>query len=108
MKVLVGMLVLCGTLSLMAGPAVANEVVSLNCQKGNCKFSEELGPVQTHEYRGACAGKNDYGFRMVCHAVKGTTCTRAGAWGDNYWSCTCTNWNATERKYVSIDLECED
>ncbi len=109
MKVLISTLFLCGTLSVLAGAAMAGKVVPLNCQSGECQFSEELGPSQTHEYRGFCAEKNSNEFTMVCHAVKGTTCTGAnGKFAPNYWTCTCTNWSPTKRKYVTIDLLCND
>lgn len=106
MKNLFGVFILCGTLTLLAGEALAKEVVPLNCEMGECKFSEELGPDQTKEYRGVCARKPTVGYKMVCHAVKGTTCTLAAPL-PSYRSCTCTNWNATKRKNVSIDLLCE-
>lgn len=106
MKVLTRALILCGTLSVLAGPAMAGKVVPLNCQTGDCKYSEEMGPDQTHEYRGFCAGENAFEFKMACHPVKGMTCTAATA-VDPYWSCMCTNWNSTDRKHVSVDLECK-
>ena len=107
MKALVSTLLLCGALSALAGPAVAGKVVSLHCQKGECTFSEELGPDQTHEYRGFCAEENALEFKMYCHPVKGMTCTPPTRIG-YYWSCTCTNWDPTKRQYASIDLDCED
>ncbi len=107
MKTLIGTFILCGALSVLAGEAVASEVVSLNCAEGECKFSEELAPDQTHEYRGFCAGEKPNDFDMDCHAVKGTTCT-APFPVSNYRSCSCTNWDPTQRKSVTIDLECED
>ena len=108
MKGLISTLVFCGTLSLLAGPAMAKAEVSLHCQKGTCTYTEELGPDQTHEYRGFCAGENTAEFRMVCHAVKGTTCTGILAGNKNYWYCNCTNWNTKAEKHVTIDLECDD
>ncbi len=107
MKVLVSTLILYGALSALAGPAVAERVVSLKCPKGECQYSEELGPDQTHEYRGNCAQKNPKQYEMVCHAVKGTTCT-ATVNAVLYLSCTCTNWDPTQRKNVTIDLLCDD
>ncbi len=106
MKVFISTFILCGALSVLAGPAVAGKVVSLNCAKGECKFSEEMGPSQSHEYRGFCAEENPAEFTMHCHPVKGMTCTAPTAVGD-YRSCLCTNWD-TKRQYASIDLDCED
>ncbi len=110
MKVFISTFILCSTLSVLAGEAVAGEVVHLNCEKGECQFSEELGPDQTHEYRGTCSGeksKDDYS--MACHPVKSTTCT-GPLWSPfgYYYSCTCTNWSPTERKNVTIDILCND
>ncbi len=108
MKVLISTLILYSALSALPGPAVAERVVSLNCAKGTCSFSEELGPDQTHAYRGFCAEENPAEFKMVCHAVKGTTCDGAmmSAPPADYWYCSCTNWDPTQRKNVSIDLLC--
>ncbi len=109
MKGIISTLVFCGTLSLSAGPAVAKAEVSLHCQKGTCAYTEELGPDQTKQFEGYCAGEAVSDFKMVCHAVKGTTCTKPVASPfSQYWSCTCTNWNATQRKNVTIDVECKD
>ncbi len=105
MKSLIGTLVFCGALSVLAGDAVAH--VDLACTVEKCKFSEELGPSTTKKFQAYCQGEKGYDFTMVCHPVKGTTCTPAVS-VTNYWSCTCTNWSATERKTVTIDILCKD
>ncbi len=109
MKGFISTLVFCGTLSLLAGPAVAKAIVGLHCEEGTCKYTQELGPDQTKEFEGHCAGEESSEFKMICHAVKGTTCTVAGVSPlAQYWTCTCTNWDPTQRKNVTIDVECKD
>ncbi len=114
MRVLVAILVVGGCLSLWAGAANATQSVQLHCSKINCQFTEEIGPSGTKSYEGYCdgtgnttvTGGNSY---MVCHKAKGLTCTRVyfndGA-KPPYWSCTCTNWNATKRAHPDIDVQC--
>lgn len=103
MKDLIRTLVLCSALSLWTSAAQAIE--HLQCSDPKCVYSEEIGPDQTKTYRGQCGDKEYYNYSMVCHAVKGTTCTNAIPL-DTYWACTCTNWNATQRKNLTIDLLC--
>lgn len=105
MKGLIATLVLCGALSVLAGNAVA--AVDLVCGLTECKYNEELGPDKTKTFHAYCTGESMADYNMACHAVKGTTCTDPFSM-KNYWSCSCTNWNATERKTVSIDVLCKD
>ncbi len=108
MKDLVRTLLLGGALSVLAGGAIANQVEELHCQQSECAFDEELGPSQTRIFHGYCAGEKVSEYKMVCHAVKGTTCTKGVSVASSYWSCTCTNWDPTQRKYVTIDILCDD
>lgn len=94
-------------LSVLAGVAVAKGPQDLHCDTTKCTYSEELGPDQTKEYRGHCRGKvmTRDNSKMTCYAVKGTTCTFV-YYDGSYWTCTCTNWNPTERKNISVSLWC--
>ncbi len=107
MKSLVKTLILCGALSLWTSAAQAN--VHLQCSAPKCAYSEEIGPSQTKSYIGQCVNETVSEYSMVCHAVKGTTCTKAGSDGeDTAWSCMCTNWDPAGRKHVTIDLYCSN
>ncbi len=107
MKVPISMFILCGTVSLLAGAAMAKGTVDLHCQEGTCQYTEELGPLQTKTYHAHCDGEVWQQYSMRCHPVKYTTCTVPVAINP-YWSCSCTNWDPTERKNVSIDVLCRD
>ncbi len=107
MKSLVKALILCGALSLWTSVAQAD--VHMQCSAPKCAYSEEIGPSQTKRFIGQCVNKKAFEYSMVCHAVKGTTCLKAGSDTDRTtWSCSCTNWDPTGRKYVTIDLLCSD
>ncbi len=105
MKSVVKALILCGALSWWTSAAQAYE--HLQCSDPKCAYSEEIGPSQTKVYRGQCVGMNTNDYSMACHAVKDTTCTGAHQ-SDTYYACTCTNWDPTGRKYVTIDLYCSN
>ncbi len=107
MKSLVKALILCGALSLWTSATQA--YVHLQCSAPKCAYSEEIGPSQTKSYFGKCGNETVSEYSMVCHAVKGTTCTKARPGeGGSPWNCTCTNWDPTGRKYVTIDLYCSN
>ncbi len=112
MRNLITILLVGGCLSLWAGAANATSVVKLHCSKINCQFTEEIGPSGTKTYQGYCDGTGNTtvtvgNSNMVCHKAKGLTCQ---FWGFDstarYWSCTCTNWNATKRAHPDIDVQC--
>ncbi len=107
MKVVLSTLILCGTLSVMAGAAVAKQVVPLHCETGTCKFSQELAPYQTTQFDGFCAGKSAAEFSMRCHPVNGMTCTSPHPINP-YWTCDCTNWSTGQKANVQIDLYCDN
>ncbi len=107
MKDLVSTLLLGGALFVLAGGAIAKQGEDLHCNTSNCAFDEELGPSQTKTFIGYCDGYSNApsNSTMVCHAVKGMTCTNAQF--DNHWSCICTNWETKER-HTTIDVYCKD
>ncbi len=106
MKDLVRTLLLGGALSLLAGGAFAWKTEDLHCDTSKCAFDEELGPSQTKSYIGYCDGYSNSpsNSTMVCHAVKGMTCTNAQF--GSHWSCICTNW-AIKEQHTTIDVYCK-
>ncbi len=106
MKDLVRTLLLGGALSVLAGGAIAKQVEDLHCQQPHCAFDEELGPSQTKTFKGYCNYTMDESnSNMICHAVKGMTCTLIILERGNYWQCMCTNWETKER-HTTIDVYC--
>lgn len=109
MKALAKTLILVSTLSVFAGGAIAKQSENLYCATTKCSFPEQLGELQTKEFRGRCTGATmtQTNSKQTCYAVTGTTCT-ATAWGytkDPYWTCSCTNW-MPDHKTVSVGLHC--
>ncbi len=113
MRNLVTILVVGGCSSLWAGAAAAKAINQLHCSKTKCTYSEEIGPSGTKTYQGYCDGTGntqitDRNSSMVCHKAKDLTCTGAHLVliSTPYWTCTCTNWNPTQRAHPDIDLSC--
>ena len=115
MKSLVRTLILVSALSLWAGAALAKATNQLHCSETHCSYNEEIGPSGTKSYQGYCDGTGNtqvtiHNSSMTCHKAKGLTCTVAAFIEGNdehpYWSCTCTNWNATKEAHPDIDLSC--
>ncbi len=108
MKVLISTLILCSALSVLAGGATAKQVEDLRCDQSKCAFDEELGPSQTKTFKGYCGAyqATPINSNMICHAVKGMTCTKV-EFNDmkDYWSCMCTNWK-TKEQHTTIDVYC--
>ncbi len=107
MKDLVRTLLLGGALSILAGGAIAKQVEDLHCGQSQCAFDEEFGPSQTKTFNGYCDGYKNYptNTNMICHAVKGMTCTMVEFFAD-HWQCQCTNW-ATKEQHTTIDVYCK-
>ncbi len=94
-------------IALSSWTSAAQAFVHLQCSAPKCTYSEEIGPSQSKTYTGKCVNKNIFEYSMVCHAVKGTTCTNAVQdENEDYWTCVCTNWDPTSRKYLGVDLYC--
>ncbi len=108
MKDLVRTFLLGGALSVLAGGAIAKQVENLHCDTTKCAFDEELGPSQTKTFNGYCDGYTNtkYNSNMVCHAVKGMTCSEL-IFLDKHWQCMCTNWE-TKEQHTTIDVYCQD
>ena len=109
MKLLIKTLILSSALSVLAGVDVA-AIEDLPCGQAKCVFHVLLNRSGTEENRGWCQGVHitAYNSEMVCHPVKGMTCTdSAYISGKNaYWSCTCTNWSTTKKQSATIDVLC--
>lgn len=109
MKALVKTLVFAGALSLLAATDVA-AIEDLPCDETKCVFHVLLKEMGTEENRGFCpeVTMTGYNSEMICHPVKGMTCTDAAFVGGKhpYWSCTCTNWNTLKKQTATIDVMC--
>ncbi len=115
MKSLVANVILVSALSFWGGADVARAAQELSCGTRSCSYTEEIGPVGSKTYHGHCYGIGNTPFlqsnsSMVCHAVKGVTCSPAswdnGVQSDPYWNCECTNWNATHEAHPTFDITC--
>ncbi len=98
-------LALASALCLSSGMATAKEV-DINCQDSDkCVHYENMGKSQTDAFYALCNGSVPNGMKMVCHPVKGMTCTVAVEY-ENSLSCVCTNWSATKKQTATIDIMC--
>ncbi len=111
MKHLAKTLILVSALSLSAGSAFA-KIVELHCSTTKCVYTEHLGGLATKTLQSYCDGTQGLDQKnssMICHPVKGMTCT-AAVWVDSepshpYWLCSCTNWD-TKAQDATIDVTC--
>ncbi len=109
MKIFVRTLLLCSTLSVLAGGATAKQSENLYCGTTKCSFPEELGELQSKEFRGRCTGATmtQTNSSQKCYPESGLTCT-VTAWGyvgTPYWTCSCTNWTNHD-KDATVSLHC--
>ncbi len=107
MKYLAKTLIFASALCLLSGMAAAKKV-HINCQdSAKCVHYEDMGKSQTDEFYGQCNGNIPNGMKMVCHPVKGMTCSPANPSIDaKYLVCECTNWSATKKQTATIDVLC--
>ncbi len=98
-------LLLASALCLLSGMATAKEVY-INCQNSaKCVHYEDMGKSQTDDFYAECNGDVPNGMKMVCHPVKGMTCTTP-IYDRGSLACICTNWSATKKQTATIDVLC--